>query len=58
VLTPLVQVQVDARAERDGIDREAAMKSLLGEKQPSMEETANFALSPANKHIDARSSNR
>ena len=37
VLTPLVQIQVDARAERDKLDQEAAKKSLLGEKQPSMQ---------------------
>lgn len=37
VLTPLVQIQVDARAERDHIDSDAAKKSLLGEKQPSLQ---------------------
>lgn len=37
VLTPLVQKQVDARAERDNISNEAAKKSLLSEKQPSGE---------------------
>jgi 3-hydroxybutyrate dehydrogenase len=37
VLTPLVQVQVDARAQRDKLDQEAAKRSLLGEKQPSMQ---------------------
>ncbi len=37
VLTPLVQKQVDARAERDGISNEEAKKSLLSEKQPSGE---------------------
>jgi 3-hydroxybutyrate dehydrogenase len=37
VLTPLVQKQIDARAERDRISTEAAKKSLLGEKQPSLE---------------------
>jgi 3-hydroxybutyrate dehydrogenase len=37
VLTPLVQKQVDARAERDGISQDNAKKGLLGEKQPSME---------------------
>ena len=35
VLTPLVQKQVDARAERDGVDQEGAKAALLGEKQPS-----------------------
>lgn len=37
VLTPLVQKQVDARAEKEGISNEAAKKSLLAEKQPSGE---------------------
>ena len=37
VLTPLVQKQVDARAERDKLDNEAAKRSLLSEKQPSLE---------------------
>lgn len=37
VLTPLVQKQVDARAERDGIANEDAKKALLAEKQPSGE---------------------
>jgi 3-hydroxybutyrate dehydrogenase len=37
VLTPLVQKQVDARAERDKLDNEAAKRSLLAEKQPSLE---------------------
>lgn len=37
VLTPLVQKQVDARAEKDSISNEAAKKSLLSEKQPSGE---------------------
>jgi 3-hydroxybutyrate dehydrogenase len=37
VLTPLVQKQVDARAERDKLDQAAAKRSLLEEKQPSMQ---------------------
>jgi 3-hydroxybutyrate dehydrogenase len=37
VLTPLVQKQVDARAERDGVDDEEAKRRLLGEKQPSLQ---------------------
>jgi 3-hydroxybutyrate dehydrogenase len=37
VLTPLVQKQVDARAERDGISNEEAKKALVSEKQPSGE---------------------
>jgi 3-hydroxybutyrate dehydrogenase len=35
VLTPLVQKQIDARAERDGIGAEEAARALLAEKQPS-----------------------
>ena len=35
VLTPLVQKQIDALAERDKITPEAASLRLLGEKQPS-----------------------
>jgi 3-hydroxybutyrate dehydrogenase len=37
VLTPLVQKQVDARAEREGVSNEEAKKGLLGEKQPSLQ---------------------
>ncbi len=37
VLTPLVQKQVDARAEKDGVSNDAAKKLLLAEKQPSGE---------------------
>jgi 3-hydroxybutyrate dehydrogenase len=37
VLTPLVQIQVDARAARDKISQEEAKKSLLSEKQPSLQ---------------------
>lgn len=37
VLTPLVQKQVDARAEKDHVDNEMAKKLLLAEKQPSGE---------------------
>ncbi|MEP6607214.1 MAG: 3-hydroxybutyrate dehydrogenase [Burkholderiaceae bacterium] len=37
VLTPLVQQQVDARAQRDKIDVQAAKKALLAEKQPSLQ---------------------
>jgi 3-hydroxybutyrate dehydrogenase len=37
VLTPLVQKQIDARAARDGLDDDAARRSLLGEKQPSLD---------------------
>jgi 3-hydroxybutyrate dehydrogenase len=35
VLTPLVERQVDARAERDGVPTADAKASLLSEKQPS-----------------------
>ena len=37
VLTPLVQKQVDARAEREGISNDAAKHALVSEKQPSGE---------------------
>jgi 3-hydroxybutyrate dehydrogenase len=37
VLTPLVQKQINARAEREGIPVEKAKLDLLGEKQPSLE---------------------
>jgi len=37
VLTPLVQKQIDAIAEKDGIDNAAASRKLLAEKQPSMQ---------------------
>jgi 3-hydroxybutyrate dehydrogenase len=37
VLTPLVQKQVDARAEQQQLSNEDAKRSLLAEKQPSMD---------------------
>jgi 3-hydroxybutyrate dehydrogenase len=37
VLTPLVQKQIDARAEREGIPIDQAKSDLLAEKQPSGE---------------------
>lgn len=37
VLTPLVQAQVDARAQREGVSVEQAKIGLLSEKQPSQE---------------------
>ncbi len=37
VLTPLVEAQVEARALRDGADRETAKDALVSEKQPSGE---------------------
>ena len=59
VLTPLVQKQVDARAEAGGISNEAAKQLLLGEKEPSMQFTtpeelgalAVFFCSPAGANI-------
>ena len=37
VLTPLVQKQIEAKAEREGISVEEAQRGLLGEKQPSLQ---------------------
>jgi 3-hydroxybutyrate dehydrogenase len=59
VLTPLVQKQVDARAQRDGVSNEDAKRALLAEKEPSMqfttpEELAELALffcSPAANNV-------
>lgn len=39
VLTPLVQKQVEAKAQAQGISLEAATRQLLGEKEPSMQFT-------------------
>ena len=39
VLTPLVQKQIDALAQKEGITVEQAKKDLLGEKQPSLQFT-------------------
>jgi 3-hydroxybutyrate dehydrogenase len=39
VLTPLVQKQIDARAEREGVSIEEAGRRLLAEKQPSLQFT-------------------
>ncbi|MEY2771046.1 MAG: D-beta-hydroxybutyrate dehydrogenase [Pseudomonadota bacterium] len=55
VLTPLVQKQVDAKAQALGLSNEEAKKLLLGEKEPSMQfttpeelgELAVFFCSPA-----------
>jgi len=55
VLTPLVQKQIDARAEHEGISLTQAQNELLGEKQPSLQFTtveqlgglAVFLCSPA-----------
>jgi 3-hydroxybutyrate dehydrogenase len=59
VLTPLVQLQVDARATKDGVDAEEAKRRLLAEKQPSLRfttteqlgEMALFLCSPAADNI-------
>ena len=37
VLTPLVQKQVDARVQHDGVSNEVAKNALVLEKQPSGE---------------------
>jgi 3-hydroxybutyrate dehydrogenase len=39
VLTPLVQKQVDAKAEALGLSNQAATELLLGEKEPSKQFT-------------------
>ncbi|MCW5652776.1 3-hydroxybutyrate dehydrogenase [Hydrogenophaga sp.] len=39
VLTPLVQKQVDAKAQAQGLSNEEATRQLLGEKEPSMQFT-------------------
>ncbi|MES2972442.1 MAG: 3-hydroxybutyrate dehydrogenase [Pseudomonadota bacterium] len=59
VLTPLVQKQIDARAEREGITVDQANRELLGEKQPSLQfttpeqlgELAVFMCSPAGNNV-------
>ena len=59
VLTPLVQKQVDAKAQAQGISNEEATKQLLGEKEPSMQfttpaelgELAVFFCSEAGKNV-------
>jgi 3-hydroxybutyrate dehydrogenase len=59
VLTPLVQKQVDARAQQAGLSNEEATKQLLGEKEPSMQfttpeelgELAVFFCSDAAKNV-------
>lgn len=59
VLTPLVQKQVDARAQAQGVSNEEATKQLLGEKEPSMQfttpeelgELAVFFCSPAANNV-------
>ncbi len=59
VLTPLVQKQVDAKAAALGISNDAAIKLLLGEKEPSLQfttpqelgELAVFFCSPAANNV-------
>ncbi|MEG0053667.1 MAG: 3-hydroxybutyrate dehydrogenase [Comamonas sp.] len=59
VLTPLVQKQVDAKAQALGISNEEATKQLLGEKEPSQQFTtpeelgdlAVFFCSPASNNV-------
>ncbi|MDP3616307.1 MAG: 3-hydroxybutyrate dehydrogenase [Rhodoferax sp.] len=59
VLTPLVQKQVDAKAAALSISNEAAIKFLLGEKEPSLQfttteelgELAVFFCSPAANNV-------
>ena len=59
VLTPLVQKQVDAKAQANGISNGEATKLLLGEKEPSMQFTteeelgalAVFFCSPAGNNV-------
>jgi 3-hydroxybutyrate dehydrogenase len=59
VLTPLVQKQVDARAQQKGLSNEDATRELLGEKEPSMRfttpeelgELAVFFCSPAANNV-------
>jgi 3-hydroxybutyrate dehydrogenase len=59
VLTPLVQKQVDAKAEAHGWSNEEATRQLLGEKEPSMQfttpeelgELAVFFCSDAAKNV-------
>ena len=59
VLTPLVQKQVDAKAEAMGLSNEEAKKLLLKEKEPSMQFTtpeelgdlAVFFCSPAGNNV-------
>ncbi|MBQ0934722.1 3-hydroxybutyrate dehydrogenase [Ideonella paludis] len=59
VLTPLVQKQVDARAQADGVSNEEAKRRLLAEKEPSQQFTtpeelaamAVFMCSPAANNL-------
>lgn len=59
VLTPLVQKQIDARAQSEGIPVEQAKRDLLAEKEPSLQfttpdelgELAVFFCSPAGNNV-------
>ncbi|MFZ1364642.1 MAG: SDR family oxidoreductase, partial [Brachymonas denitrificans] len=59
VLTPLVQKQIDARAQEGNISVEEAQKNLLREKEPSLQFTtpeelgalAVFFCSPAGNNV-------
>ncbi len=59
VLTPLVQKQIEARAQNEGLTIEAASKELLAEKQPSLQfttpeelgELAVFLCGPASNNV-------
>ncbi|HZF81344.1 MAG TPA: SDR family oxidoreductase, partial [Rubrivivax sp.] len=59
VLTPLVQKQVDDRAQREGVDDAEAQRRLLADKQPSLQfvtpeqlgELAVFLSSPAADNV-------
>jgi 3-hydroxybutyrate dehydrogenase len=59
VLTPLVQKQIDARAEREKITVDQAKRDLLAEKEPSLQfttpdelgELAVFFCSPAGNNV-------
>jgi 3-hydroxybutyrate dehydrogenase len=59
VLTPLVQKQVDARAQAEGVDDAESKRRLLAEKQPSLQfttpeqlgELAIFMCSPAADNV-------
>ena len=59
VLTPLVQKQVDARAQTEGVDDAESKRRLLAEKQPSLQfttpeqlgELAIFMCSPAADNV-------
>lgn len=59
VLTPLVQKQIDAKAEKEGVSLAEAQVGLLGEKQPSLQfvtpaqlgDLAVFMCSPGGEQV-------